>query len=37
MRIFTVKWKKLAEFQAFATRKRDNSKQDIQNGKYEES
>ena len=36
MRIFTVKWKKLAEFQAFATWKRDNSKQDIQNGDHAE-
>ena len=37
MCIFTVKWKKLAEFQAFATQKRDNSKQDIQNDEYAES
>jgi len=36
MCIFTVKWKKLAEFQAFAMQKRDNSKQDIQNGEYVE-
>ena len=32
-----MKWQKPAEFQAFATRKRDNIKQDIQNGEYAES